>query len=212
MRSIIITAVTLFALSGAILGFAVGAFTHSRQPQQAPTTQQKSAPKSSPTASQAQVTPTTTTTPVATAQALCGPLMGYTTTGTGATAVYTITTQAKGKTPAGSCPGLAAEPNITASGITSRIWLTKGKSANVTINPNALGDPAALNSTTNFPNEVVGGLQFVTPQVQTTNSNGVTTWQVTLSPTLTKGTYWVVGLNDWNGTYYNWSWFSITLN
>ncbi|GHO83075.1 hypothetical protein [Dictyobacter formicarum] len=200
IQTIMITAITLFALSGAILGFAVGAFTHPHSAQPVTNT---SGNNKKPTQVVVSKTPTATPT-AATAQALplgCpGIGTGYNLDGS-----ITITLIAKHKV-AGQCD-LNAEKNITSDGITCRIILTKAKDGLPVIDDT---DRALFKDTANysgtFPHEITPGLvisngaPLTQPCVQ-----GQAAWTLTLSPTLEKGNYYIVGLTG-NGTYFNYSW------
>lgn len=194
VQSVIITAITLFALAGAILGFAVGAMNH-HSSQQGPTQPIAQHPdkKPSPPAASTQ-TPTPTPTPTVTAQKLCSVPVSYSVLASG---TYDVKLQAEGMVN-GACTPLPA------NGITTRLALVQKKPE---VNTAVLKDPTSLNSSTTITNEIPNSLVFddTTPQVQTTQ-NGVSTWKVTLSPSLPKGNYVIVGIADWNGTYYNWSW------
>src|SRR5262249_31908455 len=52
------------------------------------------------------------------------------------------------------------------------------------------------------------GLNFdaTTPQVQPCNQ-GQGNWKFTISSTVSPGDYFIVGLTDWQGMHYNWSWY-----
>jgi hypothetical protein len=189
VQSVVIIAITLFALAGAILGFSVGALT--RHPASNPQTANNSSSNTKvkkPT--QAATTPTPVPSPTTTAQTLGPPVVngGPTLTGT-----YTYTLQAVD----------TANNAIKTNGITCRLWITKSNPKTL----NTSGFKVIANLTSPVPNEVVGGLTFdgSTPQTQPC-VNGLGTWNVNFSTTLSKGTYYIVGLTDWNGTYFNWSW------
>lgn len=196
-----ITAITLFALSGLIAGFAVGAFA--RSPKQ---TQLAVKPTSAPIASQ-KATPTPTP-QVAQAMPLGCPILQATSPEIAdGTTTYTLSAQVKDKS-----VSLCANENksITAQGITCRLWLSKGSD-----NTDIPGD--RLTHTNNlinpFPHEIDGGLTFdpTTPQVQPCNQ-GVGTWKYRIAQTVDHGSYHLMVLTDWNGQYYNWSWDLITIN
>lgn len=61
--------------------------------------------------------------------------------------------------------------------------------------------------------EIANGLQFdaATPQVQPSNDQGQGTWKFGISPEVKPGTYYLVILTDWDGTYANWTWFYFTV-
>jgi hypothetical protein len=197
-RSVILIAVALFALSGLIVGFAVGAFTH-------PQTREifvnnnnntnKPAAHNTPTAAK-------TTTPVTPAQPLGCPIVTPQLPQDG---VVVITVKAMNKLAGGQCLPNAETP-ITSSGITCRIWVVQATGTTPAVDGIDFKHTNTLYNPLNH--EVQGALNFdaTTPQTQTCKQ-GIGTWKITISPTLNKGSYFMVGLTDWNGTYYNWSWY-----
>jgi hypothetical protein len=209
IQSVIITAITLFALAGAILGFSVGALTHSHS---APTHQannnNNNATANKPT-KPAIATPTISPTPTALPQQLgCpSPTLGNP---LASTFTYVFTLQVMDKTGnKGSKCYLEKEKPLTSNGVTCRIWLTK---ANSNGTPQIEADDQAkfqdiAHQTKPLPHEVENGLLFdnATPQTQPC-VNGLGTWNITLSPNLSKNHhYYIVGLTS-NGMSYNWSW------
>ncbi|GCE27743.1 hypothetical protein KDA_32270 [Dictyobacter alpinus] len=200
--SLIITAITLFALSGAILGFAIGAFTHPRAPQQVANNNNNNnnKPAAKPTTA---VKPTATPTPSVIAQPVGCPAMTTASNLDGMT--FTVTLVVKNKVQ-GTCDP-AKEPNMINDNVTCRIWLAKAKDDK---HPVIENDEKLFNKpesfATPFPNEVPNGLVFSNGASQTQMcKQGQANWTVNLSPNLPKGKYFVVGLTNW-GTYYNWSW------
>lgn len=200
VQTVMITAITLFALSGAILGFAVGAFTHPRQSQQITNT---SGNNKKPTQVAVAKTPTSTSTAV-TAQSIplgCpGIGTGYNLDGT-----ITITLIAKQKTP-GTCVA-ANEKNLTSDGITCRIILTKAKDGLPVLDDS---DRTLFKDTANysgtFPHEIASGLNISNGAALTQPCvQGQATWTLTLSPTLEKGNYYIVGLTG-DKPFFNYSW------
>jgi len=207
VQTVMITAITLFALSGAILGFAVGAFTHQHSSQ--PTTNISGNNKKQTPVVVAKTPKATTTTVANTALPIGCPAInaGVDVTGT----AYTVTLQTMDKTGVvnGKCK-IELEKPVTANGITCRIWLENAKDGN----PNPMIDAAdearfkdLANLTSPFPHEISNGLVFDSTTSQTqTCAKGLGTWKVSLSPDLPKGNYVILGLTNWNGTYYNYSW------
>lgn len=193
IQPVIITAITLLALAGAILGFSLGALTHhstsgTPTPNSANTNTNKN-----PQPTKTSASPTPVASPTTPAQRLGGPMMAVSTSLTG-TYKYTFTAQAVYN---------GTSTPVKSNGITCRLWITKS-------------DPSKLNTSSfkvisnlqqTVPDEIAGGLEFdsATPQTQPCN-NGLGTWNTNLSSSLSKGNYYVVGLTDWNGTFYNWSW------
>src|SRR5581483_11554 len=203
LHTIIITAITLFALTGFIAGFGVGALA--RPAKQTPIAAQ---PTTAPIASQK-----TTPTPAPATQAMplgCPDIQQATLSEVAdGTTTYTVSAQAKDKSTGHGCD--QNNKPITAQGITCRLWLIKGS-----IDPQDLSfndNPANVNNLTNpFQHEVTGVLQFdnTTPQVEPCNQ-GVGTWKYTISPSVNKGIYWLFVATDWNGRFYNWSWDQVII-
>jgi hypothetical protein len=201
VQSIIITAITLFALAGAILGFSVGALTHhSASTAQTTKDPNKTADKNGntkkPNQGAVKQTPTPTPTAPVVAVPLGYPVLGVGTPLTGAYK-YTYSLQAIDKD---------NNQPITTNGVTCRIWLAKAKGNGPLVEDNDIAlfkNASALQQA--LPNESAG-LTFdsATPQTQPC-VNGVGKWNVNLSSTIPKGTYYIVGLTE-NGTYINWSW------
>jgi hypothetical protein len=195
-QSLIITAITLFALSGLIIGFATGAVTRPQQaakPTVAPTAN-TIAKQAQPTATQATVQPVPLGCPIIDQADQQGPADG--------TSTYSLQMHAVDKS--GTC---AASGNaIHQPGITCKLWLTKSTNDAVKgteavgNNINAVKQP--------IQGEVEGSLLFnsATPQTQMCNSQGQATWKFSISPTVKHGSYFLVVLTDWNGKYYNLSW------
>jgi len=204
-QKIIITAIALFALSGLIVGFAVGAVT--RPPQ---ATQPTPIVKASPIASQ-KATPTPQ--PVQKLPLGCPIISDPYDTGMadGATP-YTI--QAQAITVQGqpdTCP--KGQP-VQQAGVTCKLWLShvpgNGK---VSIPANALAKVDSLQQPVGGNDEVVGGLNFdpTTQQVQKCDSKGQVTWKFTIAPSVQHGSYYFVVLTDWDGAYSNWSWVPVSV-
>jgi len=214
VQSIIITAITLFALSGLMVGFTVGALA--RTPQSS-NNNQNSANLTTHTTPTSKPTPT----PNAPISIRLGcPNFSYTnpTTNPDGTFVYNATIQAEDKTGTdanGTCH-LALEKPITADGITCRIWLVPAQLENVTTDlsndKNQLQDPTTFNQP--FPHEIQNALLFdpTTPNQVQTCKQGSAQWKFTLSPSVDKGDYFLVGLTDWQGKFWNWSWSKITVS
>ncbi|QBD82053.1 hypothetical protein EPA93_41175 [Ktedonosporobacter rubrisoli] len=196
-RTMLITAITLFALSGLLVGFTVGALNHPSQAQQA---QPKKT--SSPVAKATKETQPTQATQGKVALG-CPQLGQYSTemVADGST-TYTFAAQAIDKSIDSTPPCGHGKP-IQNSGITCRLWLSSPKGVSV---PNDVWtNPAALSQP--LPNEVQGALAFdpSTPQVQPCQ-NGKGQWKFTVSPQVDHGSYVLAVLTDWEGTYANWSW------
>lgn len=200
-QSVVVTAFLLFALAGGIMGFAVGTFTHHTQSQPPSQTSTSANPNSNKTATPvAQLSPTTT--PVVSPQPLDYPnaLQGLPNTN----GVYTYTLTAISK---------ATKQPVTADGITCHLALIKGK-PQINGTPLLLGkDGAPMQIDTLQTNEIPTNQGLIyqnTPQTQPCK-NGVGTWTFTVNPSLAPGTYYTVGITDWAGIYYNWSYAYIII-
>jgi hypothetical protein len=206
-QPIIIIAITLFAFSGLMVGFTVGAFAHIRS----------STNNANPTAVVANhitptVTPTTPPTPIVVRLGFPDLIVPNPTLNPDGTQLYSVSIQAKDKDNKAQL--------VKADGITCRLWLVpQGDDvANdpgthfLTTAKDQLEHPENLNQ--KFPQEIQNALVFnpatqseVQPCVQ-----GNATWNFTLSPAAVhKGNYYLVGLTDWQGKSYNWTWKSITV-
>ena len=200
-QPIIILAITLFAFSGLMVGFTVGAFSHFKSsPNQTNQT---------PVAAN-HITPTTIPTPSPTPLVV---LLGFPnltvspTPNPDGTQTYSVSIQAIDKN----------TPNklVTADGITCRIWLVSQDN-----NPNTdlSNDSAQLQHPDTFdqqfPHEVQGALIFNPATTNETQQcvKGVAQWTFTLSPTVPKGNYFLVGLTDWQGQHWNWTSRQITVS
>ena len=210
-QTIIITAISLFALSGFMVGFAFGAFTQYKGEGTTPNANshdvqinaQKTILTPSPT-SQAQL------------QSLGCPDVEANLPhmlADGQTS-YQATVQAKDKTgnQGNACSDIALEKPIVADGITCKLWLTKAQDPSQNLikissqlqRLDQLGNP--------FSDEIQPGLLFdpSTPQVQFCKQ-GQGSWKFTISSTVSSGRYFIVGLTDWKGIHYNWSWYPVTI-
>lgn len=197
VQSIVITAITLFALAGAILGFSVGALTHhsTASPQTTNNATTNAKTNKNPRQTQVATSPTAIPSPSTPAQPLGGPGVTAGMLITGAYK-YVYTLQAKDKSLA----------PITTNGITCRIWLAKAIGSNPEIDADDSAEFKNIaNETKPFPHEVTG-LQFdpATPQTQPC-INGKGTWNFNISASVPPGKYYMVGLTS-NGVYINWSW------
>lgn len=222
-QSLIITAITIFALAGAILGFSVGAITHPH------TTQQPTAdkgPDKKPTSAAVVPSPTPSPTVVTTikAEPLSCPGMPLDTDVTGT--VYHLIVSAIDKIhEKDPCGASVATKPTTNPNTTCRIWLTQKKDEteekkDVSDDINAVSTALRssnkpLNFSAVFTHEIPDGLVFTgstgstssqpcTKEALGTGTGVGAQWSFTLSPTLSAGTYMLVGLT-WNETYYNWS-------
>ena len=199
-RTIAVFAVLLFALSGLISGFAVGAFIHPRTQSTG-----NSGSSTKPPVVQKTQTPTTTSTPgvvelgepVITLEDYTSPEIADDTTG------YTFSTLIVDK----------SNKAIHASDVTCKLWLTKNDNVTPLLSANNYDIPKAINSIQQpFPEEIQNGLTFTTTQqVHACTPDGKTTWNFTVSPTVNPGVYSLVVLADWKGKHFNWSWVRVKI-
>lgn len=200
VQTVMITAITLFALSGAILGFAVGAFT--RPHSTAPTTNtSNNNKKQTPVVVAKTPSPTTTTVAAQPIPQGCPRIVTtYSLDGT-----ITLNLIAKQKTPGSNCDP-DKEADLTSNGITCRIFLAKADGDHPLLDGS---DETLFKDTTkyssSFPHEltglsVVNGGSLTQPCVQ-----GKATWTLKLADTLAKGKYYIVGVTG-NSPFYNFSW------
>lgn len=211
-QPIIIIAITLFAFSGLMVGFTVGAFAHNRQSANNSNQTIVDTNHSTPTP-----TPTPLPSPTTTVILLGCPILTNPPSNTNGTQQYTASIQVEDKTGTtanGGC-NVPQEKPITADGITCRIWLvTQDNDPNTDLRNDAtqLQHPETFNQP--FPHEIPNALIFEpTTQAETQPCvNGKAQWKYTLSPTLTKGNYFLVGLTDWQGQHWNWTSVQITVS
>lgn len=211
--SIIFIALTLFALAGLMIGFAVGLFTY-RKTGQTPKNNNGSSitvvhPKTSPTVA------------VVPPQELDCPKILTLSSGTqlaDGTTSYSIIEQAMALNAQGDTICKGNSHPIQVNGITFKLWLTKGFQKTLHLP----GTPSQL--LTNISNPITGtiedqnypdlqSLNFdpTTKQVQPSNNQGQATWKYTVSSSTQPGNYDLVILADWSGKYFNWSWIEIVV-
>ena len=203
-RKIAVVAILLFALSGLISGFAVGAFGHSKA---------KTGTGTGPTGSKTTPITQITHTPVSTTTTehvnLAEPVIKqgdypYFQIANGSTS-YTLSAQIinKNKTP------------IQASDVTCKLWLTKDGDVNAILGADHYAIPRSIGTFQQpFPKEVVGAFNYIPPsqQTQPCAPTGKTTWNYTISQSVVPGTYNLVVLADWKGKSFQWSWVTIRIN
>jgi hypothetical protein len=201
-RKIAVIAILLFALSGLISGFAVGAFGHSKAKTgtgTVPVTGIRITPVVRVTHTQV---PTTTTEHVN----LDLPVIGdysYSQIANGSTS-YPFSAQIINKN----------QKPIQASDVTCKLWLTKAGDINSILGADNYAIPRTIDNIQKpFPKEVVGAFNYVAPsqQVQPCAPNGKTTWNYTISQSVDSGIYNLVVLADWKGNSFNWRWVSIVI-
>ncbi|HEY4382873.1 MAG TPA: hypothetical protein VGN34_00145 [Ktedonobacteraceae bacterium] len=193
-QSIIITAITLFALSGLLVGFAFGALTKQRSQ---PTTNISQNKPSTPITVPRSTTPTPSPTEQITSLGIPHIVP-----------VNTVALVADGATPytLSAYPIDKAGNQIHSATITCKIWLTKDTDINGTLSTanDQLKNVDTLNQP--FPKEEQGALNFTgSQQTQKCSASGNTTWTYTIAPTVDPGSYRLIVLTDWAGQHWNWS-------
>src|SRR5260370_4149035 len=195
-QTIIITAISLFALSGFMVGFVFGAFVRPKGEITSSTTQNHDIPVVS-----QKTLPTPSPTPQQVPSLGCPDVEANVSqmVADGHTA-YDTTIQAKDKTgdQGNTCPNIPMEKPVVVDGITCKIWLTKAQdpSGDLSSHSSQLQHVDQLSSP--FPGEIQPGLIFdpSTPQVQPCKQ-GQGHWKFTISPTISPGDYFIMGLTDW---------------
>ena len=195
-RNIAVVAILLFAFSGLISGFAVGAFVHS-----------KSKTGTGTTSTGSKITPITqtktpSTVPTQTPQKLGDPIYdkfvfrspeladGQTTYTYSAYAVYVDGTR------------------IHSTGITCKLWLTKD------IKRLQREEWTPISAIYNpIGGDIQGALNFdsTTPQVQNCDANAQATWKYRVTPSVEAGTYYLAVLTNWDGKHYGIWWQQVII-
>jgi hypothetical protein len=202
-RKVAVIAILLFALSGLISGFAVGAFVHPKA--RTGTGTGTTGSKSTPIAHKTQTT--VPTIPVEHIN-LDLPVISqgdysYFQIVNGST-TYTISALIinKNKTP------------IQASDVTCKLWLTSEGDVNSILRVDQYSLLRTIDTIQQpFPKEVVGAFNYIAPtqQTQPCAPTGKTSWSYTISQSVVPGTYNLVVLADWKGKSFNWSWVQIVI-
>lgn len=202
-RKIAVFAVLLFALSGLISGFAVGAFVHTK------TGTRTGTPTSGlGTTPVGQITKTPVSTTGTENVNLDEPVIKQ--------GDYPFIQVANGSTSYTSSTLIInkSQNPIQVSDVMCKLWLTKNGDVNSILRADHYAIPRAIDNIQQpFPEEVVGALNYLAPsqQIQPCTSNGKTSWSYTISPSINPGTYYLVVLADWKGKSYNWRWVSIEI-
>jgi len=196
-RTIAISAMILFALSGLISGMTVAAFYPPKSSSLSSSNRGNPVPQKTKTP-----TPTTGINPVPLGYPVIDTISSYE-VADGAT-VYTLTAHAVDQV-----PDRAHGKPIHAPGITCRLWLVDNKqSPDVPLD--RLTSVDTLQSSP-FPGEIPGLIfDATTAQTQLCN-NGVGTWMYQVATSVSPGGYYMVVLTDWNGQHFTWSWMLVTI-
>jgi hypothetical protein len=204
-HNVAVIAILLFALSGLISGFAVGAFVHPKSQTGAGTGKGITGSRTTPIAHATHTTvPTTTVEHIN----LDLPVISqgdysYFQIANGSTN-YTISSLIlnKDKTP------------IQASDVTCKLWLTRERDVNSILRADQYSLLRIIDTIQQpFPKEVVGAFNYIAPsqQTQPCAPTGKTSWSYTISQSVKPGTYSLVVLADWKGQSFNWSWVQIVI-
>ncbi len=194
-RKIALFAILLFALSGLISGFAVGAFVR-------PKIGLRTTSTGSGTTTVGQTTKTPSTMQTQTPEKLGYPVIDK--------SVFQYRELADGQTTyIYSAYAIYLNGNrIHSLGITCKLWLTKDTVGLQTSEWTPIS--AILNP---IGGEIQGALNFdpTTPQVQNCDANAQATWKYQVSPSVEPGTYYLAVLTDWAGKHYNIWWQQVLI-
>jgi hypothetical protein len=197
-RKIATIAIVLFALSGLISGFAVGAFVR-HNPATVTTHNTSSGSKSI-----ERITQPPVITRIPEVVTLGEPRI-----------TDAISPETANNSTSYSLSALIidkANNPIQASDVTCKLWLTKDAnvSSNIEIDNMArLESIGAMQQP--FPGDV-GGLNFTTTQqTQACTPNGKTTWNYTVSSSVDPGIYYLVVLANWQGKHFTWRWVEVRI-
>lgn len=218
-RRIATFAIILFALSGLISGFAVGAFV---RPKHSGPTNNQGANSITPIVQQ-----TKTATPVATVRPQTIRVQsvdGFDSTEVSNGTTYTLTAHLS--------PVLGADGQpVHATGLTCKLWLITRIPGDqgVYISPDIAKNVSAINEPftaqgapkdnltapiagANYP-EIPQSLTFdgATGQTHTCNTDGEVTWRYQVSPSVAAGKYTLVVFYDWSGKHWTWYWVNIVI-
>ena len=197
-RTIAITAMIFFALSGLISGFTVAAF----YPPKFITQPSANSGNTSTVHKTETSTPSTTTHPVALGYPVIDTISSFEVAD--GTTVYSLTAHAVDQ-----IPDRAHGKPVHAPGITCRLWLVDNKQ-NPVVPLDRLKSIDTLQSSP-FPGEIPGLIfDASTPQTQLCN-NGIGAWKYQVATSVNPGGYYLVVLTDWKGQHYTWSWNVVTI-
>ncbi len=198
---IVVFAVFLFALSGLMMGLAVGAFTRAHKPASTPpqsVAQQKLTP-----------TPVQNVNILALGGIACpifNPTFSQTADGTTS---YQLSATIEDRSISQNTPCGSGNP-LKVSGITCKLWITNNLASLTGLTKDHF--QPATNMQNTFPDEIQNALTFTSGQpVQDCSPTGTTIWSYKLSPTLQAGTYYLAVAADWQGQSWNWSWRQINV-
>lgn len=205
-RVIIVIAILLFALSGLLTGFAVGAFVRTN-----PAGQSNPITRTTPTTGQSKgATPTPKPRPVPLNPPIIDDVTNSIQVADGRTS-YSVSARVVDK---------KSNP-VHAADITCKLWLIKRVPDNAIIQ---FPDTKRLQNVTTLITPISGqvqgrtfdeipGLIFsdATAQTRLCDANGQVKWTYTIDPSVVPGNYDLLVLTDWQGVHYNWSWANIKI-
>jgi len=205
-RKVAIVAIILFALSGLISGFAVGAFVHPKTQTGSRTGTSSNTGTNSTPNTQVTHSPVTSIHPIRMGDPVVTEISTF--QKANANSPYIITAHAV-DTSIDKHHG----KQIYASGISCKVWLQHIPQGNfVDLSIGRLSKMDIQESLTS--DEIPGALIFAPgmSQIQTTNPNGQVSWNYTVAPSVEQGQYYMVVLMDWQGQYSNWSWRYVSIS
>jgi hypothetical protein len=198
-RKIAVVAILLFACSGLISGFAVGAFVH---PKAQTGTGTGTGATGSGTTQIVHATHTPSTVQTQTPEELGYPVIDK--------SVFIYRELADGQTTyTYSAHAVYANGNrVHSLGITCKLWLTKDT---VDLQRSEWTPISAVNHP--IGGEIQGAFSFdsTTPQVQNCDANAQATWKYQVSPSVEPGPYYLAVLTDWVGKHYNIWWQQVII-
>ena len=196
-RTVAITAMLLFALSGLISGMTVAAFYPPKS--SSPSSSNRGNPVVQKTETH---TPTTGIHPVPLGYPVIDTISSFEVAD--GTTVYTLTAHAVDQ-----IPDRAHGRPVHAPGITCRLWLVDNKQTPV-VPLERLKSVDTLQSSP-FPGEIPGLIfDATTAQTQLCN-DGVGSWKYQVATSVSPGAYYLVVLTDWAGQHFTWSWMLVTI-
>ncbi len=208
-QKIVVTAIVLFALSGLMMGFAVGAFTR-------PSKKVIATPPIQPSVLAQKPTPTAATQAPGLDVAALG--IGCPKVNPSAvfqladgTTGYTLAAEIEDKSISKAPAPCGTGKDLHAPDLMCKIWLTTNQASLRSLSGEQLNPVSNLQNP--FPKEEQNAFLFDggQQQVQPCSQTGTTNWSYKLAPSLKSGTYFLAVVADWKGQVFNWSWSVITI-
>ncbi len=203
-QKVVITAIILFALSGLMMGFAVGAFTRPHRQASTPSRPQTPIVQQKPPTATPAATQTTDITALGISCPIINTSIAQTADGT-TSYQLSATLNDKSFNKSTLC---GSGKLLTVAGITCKMWITNDADAAKNLTKDQFFPVSNLQNP--FPKEIPNAFIFSSgQQVQACSPTGTTTWTYKLSPTLKSGTYYLGVAADWQGLTWNWRWSQI---